>query len=522
MAGRYLPGALLSIATAALIALPSLPVAAWLLAGGAALVVGIVRPDILCYLLIPAVALGTLVPLRVGSLRGGPSDLLVGALALGWIARLVARGSLSGARGQIASHMRALFPIGARWRRGTRTVGLTAALLVYLAVIVASVLVATNHTLVLKEALKWAEVVVVFAVGADILREPGRRWGLVWTMLAVGVAEALLGYFQWVLAAGDLGQNGSGIRVAGTFDQPNPYAAYLNLSLLIALALALFGRHPRVRWLAAGGAALMAGAQYLAGSRGGWLALLAGAAVIVVVGLGVERIMAVLAAVVAALLGLAWGVGIVPAGLRRLLLGRLHLEGVSLDGPVNDANFSSIERLAHWVAGIRMFLAHPILGVGAGNYASAYPRYAVRNWPDALGHAHNYYINAAAETGVCGLIAFIAVMGAMLLVTWRAARPAADSGGSAPHAPRQTSAAWRARWLGRLARAHLLPGGDLEAPAPSGYHALALGLLGVVVAVAIHSVVDDVFVHGMELQLALCLALALTTSGGVPPLGRRS
>jgi hypothetical protein len=37
---------------------------------------------------------------------------------------------------------------------------------------------------------------------------------------------------------------------------------------------------------------------------------------------------------------------------------------------------------------------------------------------------------------------------------------------------------------------------------------LALAVLGVVVAVTVQSLVDDVFVHAMELQIALCLGLA--------------
>src|SRR5581483_8777938 len=79
---------------------------------------------------------------------------------------------------------------------------------------------------------------------------------------------------------------------------------------------------------------------------------------------------------------------------------------------VTSENFSVVEGLVHWQAGWYMFLDHPILGVGAGNYAAAYPDYFLPGWPDPLGHAHNYYLNTAAEMGVIGLAALLFLLGA--------------------------------------------------------------------------------------------------------------
>jgi O-antigen ligase len=120
-----------------------------------------------------------------------------------------------------------------------------------------------------------------------------------------------------------------------------------------------------------------------------------------------------------------------------------------------------------------MFLAHPVLGVGAGNYSEAYPQYSLICWPNSLGHAHNYYINAAAETGAIGLAAFLALTVAMVFVGWRA-----------------TQAMLRSD--------------------TSGYGlALALGFFACIVTVVVHNVVDNVFVHAMELQIAVILAALL-------------
>jgi O-antigen ligase len=90
--------------------------------------------------------------------------------------------------------------------------------------------------------------------------------------------------------------------------------------------------------------------------------------------------------------------------------------------PISDANYAVLERLAHWQAAWEMAADAPWLGVGFGNYAAAYPRYALVNWPLALGHAHNYYLNLLAETGIIGLAAYCVLMIGLFVLCARAAR----------------------------------------------------------------------------------------------------
>jgi O-antigen ligase len=454
-------------------------------------------------------------------LRAGPTDVLVAALGLGWLIHC----GVPAVRARFGHETRETRSRPNRARhefaqRHPNAALIGGALAVYLGVILLSGAVASSRSDVLKEGLKWAEVLVVFGTGCALLAHAGRVRVMVWIMVLVGVVQALLGYAQWVLATGDLGPTGSTIRVFGTFGQPNPYAAYLNLSLPFALALALAGQRPRERWLAGGAAALLLGAQALANSRGALLGLAIAIAVLFVVAVGVERVAAVGVVAGTLVLGGAWIAHLIPTGVQARMLHALRIDGVSLSGPVNDANFSSVERLAHWVAGLRMFVAHPLLGVGAGNYGAAYPHFEVPGWSLSLGQAHDYYINAAAETGIVGLLAFVALTAAMLVVAWRGARwqsgslrsratgavATAPRGADTP-TPRDGSVPWMARAvatlgiLGQRMRLAFTQGAEQRA--------LALGVLGVLVAIAVHNVVDDVFVHGMELQMALCLALAV-------------
>ncbi|HEX9413287.1 MAG TPA: O-antigen ligase family protein [Ktedonobacterales bacterium] len=492
----------LSVLLALAVAIPSASSAAVLLFGGAALALAIAQPAAICVLMVPAVAFGSLFERSVGPLRAGATDVLVGVIVLTWALRalwptLAARKPL-----RVAAPREWLQRLGARWRVHPTSTALAGALVAYVGVILLSFVVASNRSLVAKEALKWSEVIVLFFYASAVLRTPRQRELLAWSMVAVGVLEALWGYVQWILATGSIGADGSTLRVFGTFDQPNPYAAYLNLALPFALALAVFHRRVEARWLAAGAATLLLVAQGLAASRGGLLALAAAVVVMVVAALRIEKIALIVGTVAGIVIAGAWALGVLPQRIQYTALHALRLDGVSLNGPLNDANFSSVERLAHWVAGGRMFLAHPILGVGAGNYGIAYPRFAAPGWPAPLGHAHNYFINAAAETGLIGAAVFVALVVTMFWVAWRgvtSCRALLDDGSDVT-IPQPTAAP--AFWVSARRSVEA----TWRGAAPDC--ALSLAVLGVIVAVTVQSLVDDVFVHAMELQIALCLGLA--------------
>jgi O-antigen ligase len=436
-----------------------------------------------------AAGFGQALTLNVAGLRASLTDLIVAALvALGgylfWRARQTG-GLTANAITETLREARRAQP---------QALALLAALLAYLAVIILSIVVAYARTPVIKETLKWGEVIVVACAAWGFIRTARHALWLAWGVIAGGLAEALLGCAQLVAGAGALGPSSASVRVFGTFDQPNPYGGYLNLALPVALALALYGRDLRMRWIAGGASLLLLFAQYLAGSRGALLGLVAAVVVIVGVGWRVER-WAVRAALIGApIIAVAWVTHLIPLSIQNALLAQFRLSDVSLSAQVNDSNFSTIERLAHWVAGIRMFRAHPVLGVGAGNYSAAYPRYQVPGWDESLTHAHNYYINVAAETGALGLLAFLAVVVAALYLAWRATR-ATD-----------THRAGQGALIGTNARA------------------LAIGFAAVLVALCVHNLTDDLFVHAMELQFGLTLGvlarLAAPMRITVPPFPR--
>ena len=62
----------------------------------------------------------------------------------------------------------------------------------------------------------------------------------------------------------------------------------------------------------------------------------------------------------------------------------------------------------------------PWLGVGLGGYEIAYSEYRLANWPESLGHAHNFYLNMLAETGIFGLAAYLVLCVVLLWRSWHA------------------------------------------------------------------------------------------------------
>ncbi|HEY1409156.1 MAG TPA: O-antigen ligase family protein [Promineifilum sp.] len=374
----------------------------------------------------------------------------------------------------------------------------------FLFVIVASFSLpgAASIELGLIELLKWLEIGLIVWLIVDLASDPDRGSpgfpAVMRTILALlfiaGSVQALIGIWQF-------GLRGHGpehflvlsrfYRAYGTFEQPNPFGGYMNLFALLAIGTALgLG----IDWIRRRRGAVQSGhltpfrlwfsfalfcvvvgslALILSWSRGAWLGFLAGA---IVCALFVTRrfwlgALFVSTAVVLVMGGLAIGLNVrfAPA---EAVVGRLggfreefalgDVRGVD----INDENYAVIERLAHWQAAVGMTRDNLWTGVGFGNYAAAYPGYDLLNFPDALGHAHNYYLNLLAETGLPGLVAYLIFWLAIAAQTIRMIR----------------LLAWPERGV-------------------------AVGLLAAWVALATHHLVDKLYVNNIYVHVGVMFGL---------------
>ena len=140
------------------------------------------------------------------------------------------------------------------------------------------------------------------------------------------------------------------------------------------------------------------------------------------------------------------------------------------------------ERVAHGIAGLKMFKAHPFFGVGIGNYQDVYAQYHLGVFVLPLGHAHNYYIKIAAETGIFGFIAFLLFLIAVFTYGVRSYRSIERK-----MEERRTE--------GR------------KTPPYGNDRALAIGLMGSLISVCVHNLVDNLYVHAMTSLFALLIVL---------------
>ncbi len=478
----------------------ALPVLAWIIATQpllyvVALATGLLGLPLIVrqpWLIWPGLAV--LLPIT-SSVKIGPISLSEGLLAIAvalWFADGVRRRSL-----QLSWPLPAL-------------VSLLYALFLYLAL-----LNAANFAEALAEMLKWVEFALVIVLVTHMTAHNQRHW-LVIGLLAGGTLQGLIGFYQFALRIGPdwflfLGRF---MRAYGTFSQPNPYAGYLGLTLPVAVSLALYGLErlkdwkvgnwrageseidPKKQslnrsisqsplfWLLVGtiSSAIIALGLLLSWSRGGWLGAIVGIGV-VVFGRSRGALAAGLAASLVLITLILFGSispALIPAPIASRLADLPSYFGLTdvLSQPLTDENFAVVERIAHWVAAVRMWELSPWIGVGPGNYATLYPAVKVAGWDEPLGHAHNLYLNLLAETGILGLLIFLAFW--ISLIGWTVKK------------------LWQSR------KEH-----------ESWVAALLLGLLGVVAHLFIHNVFDNLLVQGMYLHLALWFA-AIVTMNPIP------
>lgn len=179
-------------------------------------------------------------------------------------------------------------------------------------------------------------------------------------------------------------------RMYSTLGNPNLLAAYLLLAGAAMVGVLAALRRGRDRRLVAAMLIVTAVALALTYSRGAWVA-------------------AVVMWIVAAACWqhrLAWGLPLIPLFIIGYH-GQITERMVSL---FSGTDTSVLLRFAFWNSTLQMIADAPWTGIGWGAYVSVYPQYDyyVHNADVLIYHAHNMYLHIAAETGLIGLLLFLA------------------------------------------------------------------------------------------------------------------
>jgi O-antigen ligase len=452
----------------------------------------IIRPRVALYLLPLAIPWGSLDV--IGS-NITSADLLVALLAASWLLGCTLRPF-------IAQGIRNGGPLDREAFNIPLPLALSA--IVLLLTMLISFVGTTNLADSIKEVVKWSELLVILLLGTQYIRTRRHIWTLAVMLCLAGLSQALFGYAQILFDLGPASfMRDASLRVYGTFGQPNPYAGYINMTLALALALLLLGHGWKTRLLAACIVLPLAGVEIYSQSKGGWIALGAAAVFIVIVGFPQLRLLARIGWI--GLIGIiaAYLAGKFPVGLIEPILTKIGVIDISFTAPSN-INYANSERVAHWLAGINMFQDHPFFGVGMGNYQDVYAQYHVGIFVLPLGHAHNYYINIAAEAGILGLTAFLLFLIAVFTYGGRSYRAIAQQYQQLVkrlhQPPSNTTTVERHLLLRRL--------GMLV-----NDRALAIGLIASLVTVCVHNLVDNLYVHAMTGLFALLIVLLVRLNG---------
>ena len=205
-------------------------------------------------------------------------------------------------------------------------------------------------------------------------------------------------------------------RVSGTIGHPNDLGKYLEAVLPLALALGLSTARLRIRALAAGTFLLGSAVLVLTLSRGAWVST--ALACVALVGWlsatsrrGQARLTQLVSAVLICAAILAWFAPLISARWFE-------------SNPRTAAARLPLMRVA-W----SIIASHPIVGVGLGNYKRVMQLYDPT--PEAISvnyrkPVHNIYLLLAAQTGIMGLVFFLAFLWAAWRRGWQRIRAADD------------------------------------------------------------------------------------------------
>jgi O-antigen ligase len=280
-----------------------------------------------------------------------------------------------------------------------------------------SMLAAQDVTLAAFEAFLLAQLYLLFLYVASWVRTR-RDLVFVVTLLVAGLAfEGLLMLasrfagetvrIPGLMARVDVGLPGQAIRAGGTVGGANVAAAYTSILLLATLGVLLTTLSRRHKQLALVALGLGAAALLATLSRGGLISFALGATVFCL--FSIWR---------------GWLSPVVPVG-SVVVVGALVLllQDLVLSRFVADDQGSAQARIPLMVLAMSIVDDHPLLGIGANNFALVMMQYVTPNFSEYGGDwlyvVHNKYLLIWAESGTVGLVAFLAFYVSAIWTGWR-------------------------------------------------------------------------------------------------------
>ncbi|MHB2153938.1 O-antigen ligase family protein [Calditrichota bacterium GD2] len=225
-----------------------------------------------------------------------------------------------------------------------------------------------------------------------------------YTILVVAFIESLIGLLQ------NYGFNFTGLahfyKIVGTYTTPTLFVACITHALPVGFALYCLNKNENIKNIVLFTIGLVLLAVLLSGIRAAWLAAF--------VGIGLFFLLKNLHIVKQWLSQKRIKIITLMAGLTLvaiLVMALYYIRPASADA-----------RLLIWRISFNMIKDHPIIGIGLGNFAVKYMNYQeeffknpanIDIWANVAGnvnHAHNEFLQILVETGIIGLLLFLAFL----------------------------------------------------------------------------------------------------------------
>jgi hypothetical protein len=282
----------------------------------------------------------------------------------------------------------------------------------------------------LRDVLTYAlEGVGLYFLVTNVVRDRETLRGATWALLAAGALMSVAPLIQQATGTferdyGGLAQvDGAGFRtghaseessveerqsrLAGPIGEKNRFAQILLILLPLGLSRVWEEKRRALRLVALGCTTLIALGFVLAFSRGGALGLACMLAVMLVLRLiDIRRAVCVGAGLVLLLLA-------VPQYWKRIATMTSAVRLVDETAQTSEPDGAVRRRVTEMLAALRVFLDHPVVGVGPGlfkDYAEEYGNIDALRRIEGPRRAHSLYLEIAAETGTIGLCLFLAVL----------------------------------------------------------------------------------------------------------------
>jgi O-antigen ligase len=269
-------------------------------------------------------------------------------------------------------------------------------LAVYLLLLVVSIALSYEPR-VSFEALRNLFTLVGLPLGLMLVRNARQARRIVDGVIIMAMLIAAFGLSQYLTSHGDIHD-----RIRGPLSHYMTFAGVLMLADVLLIAKLLYRRASvRVRWAQIAGLVVINVALAASYTRSAWIGLSVGVLILMLLSARRPQLFLVPVVLAAAIL--------LPAPVR---------ERVGSIADLHDP--SNYDRICMARAGLLMVAERPVFGIGPELVDLRYPIYrhptAPRYW---VPHLHNSFLQIAAERGLTGLLAYLALMSVALAAAWR-------------------------------------------------------------------------------------------------------